>query len=89
MDLTTPPVVEVAIGELILTGLDRHDGAQLRSGVERHLTRLLREQGLPAGTTSVASDRRRVAVDLDWDGGGGPDGLARALARRIYEAMDS
>jgi hypothetical protein len=89
MDVTTPPAVEVEIGELSLIGLGPHDATALQSAVECHLSNLLRDTGLPPGTATGPAGRGHVAVDLDWDGRGGEDALARLVARRIYEAIGS
>jgi len=46
---SSPPIVELHIGELVLEGFPPLDQAQLGAVVQQELARLLAERGLPAG----------------------------------------
>jgi hypothetical protein len=84
MDLTGQPAVELTVDHVTVDGLGRRDQAALRSAIERHLRSLVRDRGLPVGSPG---DRSDVVIDLPWDGRGGDDALARALAVHIHRAL--
>jgi len=76
--------VDVTIDLLSVEGLGAPDPAVLQAAVERHITALVSRDGAPWATNRARAD---LVVELDWDGRGGGDGLARALAHGIHRAL--
>ncbi|MGV9456383.1 hypothetical protein [Streptomyces sp. NPDC003635] len=83
MDVT----FELTIGRLTVEGVGQCGERALRAGVERHFAQLVAERGVPDGWLSASADRSRVVLDLGWDRHGGDEGLVRALAVRLYDAV--
>jgi hypothetical protein len=80
--------IQVDIEALELDGLPALDPRRVRSAFESELTRLLREQGLPARSERSAASEdwidagRLTGADLD-----NPERLGEALARRIHAEL--
>ena len=81
MDLVTPPVVVLRIGELEIDGVDPANRFEVARGLERELARLLSERGAPPGLASGATSQPPIvrAVGL------APGDLGREVARALYE----
>ena len=79
--------IELHIDELFLHGFAPHQVAQIGDALQRELTRLLQEQGLPAGL-SVDTDLGRLTagtVTLQPDF---PSNLiGHSLARSVYKGF--
>ncbi|MEU9167427.1 hypothetical protein AB0D34_06465 [Streptomyces sp. NPDC048420] len=86
MDVT----FELTVGHLTADGVGQCTERVLRAGIERHFALLVAERGVPGEWLSEPTDcaaRSCVVLDLGWDGRGGDEGLARALAACLYDAV--
>jgi hypothetical protein len=87
MEMTPPVTVDITIERVTVEGFGQRDSLGLRRALERSLTRLVEERGLPGGwaTDAVRGDVRAAPLRVATDAG--ERDLADALARRIYEAF--
>ncbi|MFJ8113484.1 hypothetical protein [Streptomyces sp. NPDC096132] len=85
--MTFPSAVELTISRLTVEGVGHRTEHALRAGVERHFALLVAKRGVPVGWLSAPDDRSCVTLDLGWDGRGGDEGLTRALAAGLYDAV--
>lgn len=85
--MSNPVSVDITIEHLSIEGFGRRDGLAVRLALQRNLVRLIQEHGLPRGWATDTARDDVAATGLSWDGRGGDDGLAAALARQLYEAF--
>lgn len=84
-----PALVDITIEHLSIEGFGRRDGGAVSLALQHNLVRLIQEHGPPRGWTTDTAREEVVAAGLNWDGRGGDEGLAAALARQIYDAFGS
>ena len=85
------PSLQIQIGELVLHGLDhdRSSGARydLGAAVERELTRLLAEQGLPPGFSQAGIVARLSGGSFEVAPGSSPDTIGLQIAEAVYRGF--
>lgn len=85
------PTVQIQIGELVLHGLDhvRSSGARydLGAAVERELTRLLAEQGVPPGLDQARIVARLSGGSFEVAPGSSPATLGLQIAQAVYRGF--
>lgn len=91
MPTAPAPTVRIQIGELVLHGLDhvRSSGARydLGAAVERELTRLLAEQGIPPGLDQAGIVARLSGGSFEVAPGSAPDTLGLQIAQAVYQGF--
>ena len=88
MALTRAVTLELTIGLVSIEGCGPRNAFRLKLSLERELSRLLGERGLPAGWASGSAPPVVRTDGFRWDGRGGDEGLAAALARHLYEGFE-
>lgn len=81
--------IQLEIGELILEGFEYHDHRRIVSAMERELTRLVKENGLPRLFTeghnraiySIAAPQFNVRQDRN------PRQIGVEVARSVYRSL--
>ena len=88
MELTQGTNVEILIDVVRIEGFEPRNASTFKVAMEGALARLLAESGVPAALVAGGS-RSTVTLDgLRWDGRGGDDGLAAALAQELYRGFE-
>jgi hypothetical protein len=78
--------LDLRIDELVLHGFAPSDRDALAAAVERELTRLLADEGLPAGLPSTERFRVDGGAFTVRDGAG-PDAVGAQVARAVYQGL--
>jgi hypothetical protein len=82
--------IELTIDELVLHGLDPSDRAGIREAIERELSRLFAQRGVPP---SLAAERGRTArLDDATDevqAGSRADAIGAQVARTLYGKLST
>jgi len=89
MDLSRQVRIDISIDRVSIEGFGRHDEFALSLALQRNLSRLVTERGLPGGWSTDVTRADVRSAPLTWDGRGGDEGLAAALARQIYATFAS
>ena len=79
--------INLNIDSLILHGFPSTDRAQIAAAVQRELTRLLAERGVPP---SLAQEASRLQIDsgqFQITPGARADAVGRQVAQQIYEGL--
>ena len=79
--------IELRIGTIVCDGFDPVDRHAFGRAVERNLTRLLSERGVPAGLSQNRDIRAIVAPEIEVPVAATPDAIAQELARAIYDGL--
>ena len=82
-----PRAIEFQLEELVFHGLDMRDVAGVADGLEQELTRLLAEQGLPAGLASDGDYGHVRGAAFAAESGGATSVTGSAIARAVYEGL--
>ncbi len=82
-----PSAIEVRIGELVLEGFSPADRLRIGAAVERELTRLVREGGLPEGLTGAADRTTIDAGSFTRAPQSSPMAVGRSVARSVYRGL--
>ena len=83
----TPERIELMIDELALDGIGTGDQEGIRISVERELTRLFLEQGIPPTLAQEADIARLEAGSVDFRKGMETDALGARIAQTLYEGL--
>ena len=79
--------IELRIDAIVCDGFDPVDRHAFGRAVERNLTRLLSERGVPAGLSQNRDIRAIVAPEIALPAAATPDAIAQELARAIYDGL--
>ena len=79
--------IELRIDAIVCDGFDPVDRHAFGRAVERNLTRLLSERGVPAGLSQNRDIRAIVAPEIEVPVAATPDAIAQELARAIYDGL--
>jgi hypothetical protein len=79
-----PRAVEMAIGEVVLSGFPPLDRHRLGDALAAELTTLLARRGLPEG---LAADPVLPPVVLRLAPGAGPEAIGREIARAVHAGL--
>jgi len=83
MDMT-PASVELHVDTLVLEGMSDQDALRVRHAMQRELTRLCTEQGMPAGWARSADCPRIDAISLDAQSSANPVQIGKHIAKAIH-----
>jgi hypothetical protein len=80
--------IEIDINELVLTGFAPDDRSRVGTSIERELTRLISENGMPQPLT-----RGGAIADLDGESfemvsGSSPESIGIEVARAVYGGLN-
>jgi hypothetical protein len=78
--------IHLEIGELVLQGFDFHDHPRIRHAIERELSRLIMESGLP-GYRNGASIPKIDAGSFDLPKNTEPGVIGANVASLIYKGL--
>jgi len=79
--------VDIRIDELVLHGFPHGDRYRIARGIEKELTRLISEDGIPAAFTRNADRPVLDAGPIDIESGTRPDVVGSRVARAVYGRM--
>lgn len=79
--------IELQIDQLILHGFDRIDRRQVGSAVERELTRLINEQGLPSSLNQTRTIGNINVGEFKTGQSTGTNSVGTQVAQKIYGGM--
>ncbi len=88
MDVNRTLSIEIAIDEVTVEGFGPYDGFALKLALQRELTRLVRERGVPPAWSREGSRPILDVPAIPWDGHGAETGLAAALATELYARLE-
>jgi hypothetical protein len=83
----TPERIELMIDELLLEGLGSEDRESIRADVERQLTRLFLEQGIPLSLIREAEIDHLEAGSISVDDTMGSNTIGTRIARTLYKGL--
>jgi hypothetical protein len=83
-----PRAIEVRIGELVLDGIALADAQRVGGAVERELSRLLAEGGVPGHLLNGKSPEVIDAGAFERPPSGTPPAIGGALARAVYGGLE-
>ncbi|MDD5094797.1 MAG: hypothetical protein PHV74_10530 [Dehalococcoidia bacterium] len=81
------PSIQLHIEELVLHGFPAMDRDRIARSVEQELTRLLQQEGIPAGWQQGAAIPSIDAGDFTMGRGATPEGIGRQISRNLYGGM--
>ena len=81
------PDVRLRIEELVLDGFAPGDRYRIGEAVERELTRLLAERGVPGGLAAGGEAPRLDAGWFDLAPGSGPEAIGTGVAAAVYGGL--
>jgi hypothetical protein len=79
--------VDLEIGELILRGVAWNDRVRVADALERELTRLLAQHGVPSPLTRGAGAPEVQAGAIHVGHGTSPQSVGRQLAAAVYGSL--
>jgi hypothetical protein len=79
--------IEVHIEELVLHGFSGHNTYEVGGAVEREITRLLQEQGLPAGFSVAANVGRLHAGSFPLQADAKAAAVGNHIAKAVYQGL--
>ena len=82
-----PASVELEIGELVLHGFAPGDRYRIGESLERELTRLLTDEGVPAALGEAVTAPRLDGGTFELRPGMTADQVGARLARQIYRGL--
>ncbi len=80
-------MLNLHIDQLTLHGFDRIDRHQLGSAVQRELSRLIREQGLPSSMNQTHTIGSLNAGEFKTGQSTGANNIGTQVAQKIYRGM--
>ena len=79
--------IHLHIDELVLHGFSNHHAHLIGEAVEREITRLLRERGLPASFSTQGTLERLSAGSFTVQPGAGEELIGNNIAHSVYKGM--
>jgi hypothetical protein len=79
--------IDLHIEELVLEGFPASDRHRIGAAVERELTRLLTERGLPPGLAAGGETARIDGGSFEAKPGGRAEAVGRQVAGAVYGGM--
>ena len=79
--------IDLHIEELVLEGFRASDRHRIGAAVERELTRLLMERGLPPGLAAGGETAKLDGGSLEMKPGGRAEGVGRQVGNAIYGGL--
>jgi hypothetical protein len=84
----SPHAVELRIEELVLHGFEPGDRHRIGDSVERALTRLFAERGVPPSLTNGGEVPRLDVGSFHLAVGAGAEAVGDQIARAVYEGLN-
>lgn len=84
---TSPGTVELHIGELVLHGVAPTDGYAVGDAVQRELTRLLAESGIPPELARGSGIERVDGGQLELSAGASAQTIGAGIAQAVYGSL--
>ena len=78
------PPIDVHIEELVLTGFPRGAGREIGEAVQRQLTHLFTERGVPAAMQQTIAAPRVDAGSITVGAGAKPAAIGGQIAQAVY-----
>ena len=79
-----PKSIELHIEELVLQGMPAGDRQRIGAVVQRELTRMLAERGMPPAVASGAEIESLSGQSFELARGASPDAIGVQVARAVY-----
>ena len=84
-----PSKIELEIEELVLHGFASRDRHLIAEAIERELSRLLAEQGIPASMTQSHEITRLDGGSFEIEPNSKPEDFGSRVAEKIYGGLNS
>ncbi len=84
-----PQTIELHIEELVLHGFTAYNAHQIGDAVEREITRLLLERGLPPALSTDINLGRLNAGSFNIQSGAKAEVVGNSIANSIYQPLQS